>query len=146
MPIKIPPAPTGTPFGSYTWADWYFKVREMLNNADFDHNSLLNLQGGSLTERYHLTQAEYERARNAMSIKRIIRANMYIDGSNTFTTYTISPAISDLQKAQLFFLGCKSDNSIGDIMIELTDATTITASKTTTSGNSTVSFELVEYN
>lgn len=27
----LPPAPVGTPFGSYAWADWYRKVRDQIN-------------------------------------------------------------------------------------------------------------------
>lgn len=29
----LPPAPIGTPFGSYSWEDWYRKVRDSINNA-----------------------------------------------------------------------------------------------------------------
>ena len=29
----LPPAPIGSPFGSYTWNDWYQKVRTQINNA-----------------------------------------------------------------------------------------------------------------
>lgn len=27
----LPPAPVGSPFGSYSWADWYQKVRTVIN-------------------------------------------------------------------------------------------------------------------
>lgn len=56
----IPPAPVGTPFGSFTWADWYQKLRNALNDIVTDHNDLTNIQGGNSTERYHLTNAEYQ--------------------------------------------------------------------------------------
>lgn len=29
----LPPAPVSSPFGSYTWADWYRKVRDSINAA-----------------------------------------------------------------------------------------------------------------
>lgn len=29
----LPPAPVGAPFGSYTWSDWYKKVRDQINAA-----------------------------------------------------------------------------------------------------------------
>lgn len=29
----LPPAPVGAPLTSYTWADWYRKVRDQINNA-----------------------------------------------------------------------------------------------------------------
>jgi SPRY domain len=57
--MNLPPAPVGTPFGSFTWADWYEKVRRILNEGLLNHNDLQNIQGGNATERYHLTQAEY---------------------------------------------------------------------------------------
>lgn len=33
MANLIPPAPVDAPFGSYNWQDWYFKVRNAINNA-----------------------------------------------------------------------------------------------------------------
>jgi len=56
--MQIPPAPVGTPFGSYVWADWYYKITYLLNNSKFDHNSLDNLQGGTTGQYYHLTSAQ----------------------------------------------------------------------------------------
>jgi len=29
----LPPAPVGSPFGSYAWSDWYQKVRTVINEA-----------------------------------------------------------------------------------------------------------------
>lgn len=59
--MQLPPAPVGTPFGSYTWADWYEKIRFIVSNTDFNHNDLKNIQGGNSTERYHLTLPEYSK-------------------------------------------------------------------------------------
>jgi len=75
---QLPPPPTRAPDGSFAWVDWYNKLRDFVSNAgniawtsiDFtgsnisniqvrDHNLLTNIQGGSLTERYHLTLAQY---------------------------------------------------------------------------------------
>lgn len=75
----IPPSPVGSPFGSFTWADWYEKVRRAINASstlawsqitDFTgsnltsiltrlHKDLQGLQGGTTNEYYHLTNAEY---------------------------------------------------------------------------------------
>ena len=63
--MKIPPAPVRTPFGSYTWADWYSKVTYLLNNSLLDHNGLQGLQGGGTSERYHLTSSEYAAVQNS---------------------------------------------------------------------------------
>jgi len=40
----IPPAPLGAPFTSYTWADWYEKVRREINNA-----SSIDLSSATIT-------------------------------------------------------------------------------------------------
>ena len=65
--MKIPPAPAGTPFGSYAWADWYYKIAYLISNTDFSHNDLKNLQGGSTSERYHLTQSQHTAILNAVA-------------------------------------------------------------------------------
>lgn len=74
----IPPAPVDAPFGSYNWQDWYFKVRNAINQgADVqwsqivnftgsnltqiqtrNHNDLQNIQGGAPADYYHLTLAQ----------------------------------------------------------------------------------------
>lgn len=33
MPEILPPAPISSPFGSYSWSDWYRKVRDQINSA-----------------------------------------------------------------------------------------------------------------
>jgi hypothetical protein len=75
----IPPAPVGGQFGSYTWQDWYEKVRTAINESSSiawsqitnftgstlsaietrPHNVLQSMQGGNGTDEfYHLTAAE----------------------------------------------------------------------------------------
>lgn len=39
----IPPSPVGSPFGSYTWSDWYEKVRRAINDA-----TSIDLAGGTV--------------------------------------------------------------------------------------------------
>lgn len=78
MPIKLPPAPSGSPPGSSFWNDWYEKLRTLINSGtisqlwssiDFSgsnitdiatraHNNLQSFQGGTAGEYYHLTQAQ----------------------------------------------------------------------------------------
>lgn len=56
----LPPAPVGSPFGSYTWADWYQKVRTVINaGASINHNTLTGLQGGGGGDFYHLSASQY---------------------------------------------------------------------------------------
>lgn len=42
------------------WSDWYEKLRNIINNigSNVNHNDLQNIQGGSSSERYHLTSAQ----------------------------------------------------------------------------------------
>lgn len=54
---KLPPQPVGVPFGHSFWNDWIEKLRKVVNNPG-NHNDLANIQGGSTTERYHLTSAQ----------------------------------------------------------------------------------------
>ena len=44
---------------SFEWVDWYTKLRDVIDTSALDHQALLNLQGGSATERYHLTAAQH---------------------------------------------------------------------------------------
>ena len=147
--MQLPPAPVGTPFGSYTWADWYQKIRFIINDGQINHNDLQNLQGGTSTERYHLTAAQVALIGPTMTIKKITRSVITITAGNTSNTFTISPALADLQKAELRFNGCSSSTgSVNDTMtyVFLTNTTTITAVRAGTGGTSSVSFELIEYN
>ncbi len=57
--MALPPQPVGVPPGHSYWNDWYEKLRDLVNGAITDHNTLNNIQGGSSTERYHLTNAQH---------------------------------------------------------------------------------------
>ena len=162
----LPPVPVNSPFGSYSWLDWYQKVRTEINNAgtiewsniDFtgsditdivtrNHNNLSSIQGGTAGEYYHLTAAEYANVANAMSINRIVRGTISIASGSNSNTYTISPAVSSLQKVELRFLGVDTNgNSANCPYIELTNTTTITATRSTNGNVVVVSFEFTEYN
>lgn len=52
---KLPPTPTGVPPGHSFWNDWYERLRDIVNATLVNHNDLQSIQGGSPTERYHLT-------------------------------------------------------------------------------------------
>lgn len=58
----LPPIPWDRPQTSFEWVDWYTKLRDLIDNSALDHNSLLNLQGGTTGEYYHLTSAQYTEA------------------------------------------------------------------------------------
>ena len=77
MAILIPPPPNGG--DESTQQDWFVRIRNAINKLGTsitwaildktgsnltdivtrNHNNLQNIQGGSSTERYHLTAAEY---------------------------------------------------------------------------------------
>ncbi len=80
---KLPPIPVGVPPGHSYWNDWYEKLRNLINNALPNHNDLLNIQGGSATERYHLTAAQHSE----------ITANNwnYVQLTSDFTTNSTTP-------------------------------------------------------
>ena len=59
----LPPAPIGAPFASYTWDDWYRKVRDAINNAtEVDWNIVINkpttLAGYGITNGVSITGTE----------------------------------------------------------------------------------------
>lgn len=46
----IPPIPVDAPFGSTNWTDWYFKVRNAINNAQsISWSQITNFTGSNLT-------------------------------------------------------------------------------------------------
>ena len=56
----IPPQPVGHVPGSAFWNDWIEKLRTLVNGIStggLNHNDLANVQGGSISERYHLSAA-----------------------------------------------------------------------------------------
>lgn len=55
---KLPPTPVGVPPGHSFWNDWYERLRNIVNSTLVNHNDLQSIQGGSPTERYHLTAAQ----------------------------------------------------------------------------------------
>lgn len=78
MPLfKLPPPPITEKADSPAYRDWFYKIQQFLGNVgnilftalDFtgsnltsiatrNHNDLQNIQGGTTTERYHLTSAQ----------------------------------------------------------------------------------------
>ena len=75
----LPPAPVRDPWGSYTWEEWFRRLRDratasltsvtwtgidftgssLTNILDRDHNDLTTIQGGTSAEYYHLTSAQH---------------------------------------------------------------------------------------
>jgi hypothetical protein len=79
MPTTLPPPPINDKPGSFTWLEWYRKLRDYISTsgsvpwyiinfagsnitdiATRAHNSLQSLQGGTSGEMYHLTDAKYD--------------------------------------------------------------------------------------
>jgi vancomycin permeability regulator SanA len=86
----LPPAPIDMPFTSSNWTDWYEKVRRIINQDSIPHNNLTGLQGGSSTERYHITAAEAASIASIASIDETIDDrvnNLLVAGANITLTY-----------------------------------------------------------
>lgn len=65
MPL-IPPQPVGVTPGHSFWNDWIEKIRSMVNTiAITNHNDIGGLQGGTSTQRYHVTAAQANSSENA---------------------------------------------------------------------------------
>jgi hypothetical protein len=62
---------------SFEWVDWYTKLRDVIDTSALDHQALLNLQGGSATERYHLTVAQLALVTGAEQLVNKNAANGY---------------------------------------------------------------------
>ena len=149
--MKLPPAPVGTPFGSYTWADWYQKIRFIINDSQIDHNSLQNIQGGSTTERYHLTAAQVAAIGTSMQIKQIVRGVITIGAGATLANYTLGTPVN-MSKTLLSFNGWSGFLFAGTFpagdcpYVKLTSTTNVQAFRQNNPAYSCdVAFELVEY-
>lgn len=83
-----------------------------------------------------------------MKINRIIRSTITLSGA-TSGTYTISPALTNLNKCELRFLGVSNTSTTtapeSNVRIELTNTTTVTANKGSAGNTAIVSFEITEY-
>lgn len=87
---KLPPLPVGVAPGSGYWNDWYEKLRTLINSliGGIPHNDLTGIQGGSTTERYHLTAAEYATATAPEWTYVQLVADTPVTGSTTIFSFT----------------------------------------------------------
>lgn len=86
----LPPAPVGSPFGSYAWSDWYQKVRTVINSgSNINHNVLAGLEGGGSGHFYHLTAAQLA------GLNSLIAGSatdwVYLKVTSDFTTSSTTP-------------------------------------------------------
>lgn len=98
----LPPPPIEEPAGSFTWVDWYNKLRNLINGvnniawASVDksgsnlsdlqtrqHNSLQSIQGGASNDWFHLTSAQATEATNARSSRGVDTTDYIIVDSTT---------------------------------------------------------------
>jgi len=84
--LLIPPPPKSD--NKDVKFDWFLRVRNGLNSlASAEHNTLQAVQGGSATEKYHLTESKYNAIQSGISAT-ITTAKLTpggVDGSMTFT-------------------------------------------------------------
>lgn len=70
----IPPQPAGSVPGEGFWNDWIEKIRKIVNDLQqglIPHNDLQGIQGGSASERYHVTSAQATEAAAARSTRGV---------------------------------------------------------------------------
>lgn len=77
MARTLPPIPYDRPQASYEWVQFFTELREIIDQSALDHNSLLNLQGGTSGEYNHLSNAELAKAQNAQVVSEKNSANGY---------------------------------------------------------------------
>ena len=62
MANPLPPMPSDPIGENYKWREWFNVVRNSIvgvaGSSPITHNSLTSIQGGTSTERYHLTQTQ----------------------------------------------------------------------------------------
>jgi hypothetical protein len=148
MANKLPPLPVGVAPGSGYWNDWYEKLRTLVNSIidGLAHNSLTGIQGGSASERYHLTAAEYATATSPEWTYIPITTDTNISSPSTIFSFT--PAASTLYEVegQLWLTSASaskgpqpgvawnSGNDGGVAFIETTESTTTTKIANLTNG------------
>lgn len=90
----LPPAPINSPMSSYAWTDWYVRLVAFINTQNNIawtsinkagskltdialrlHNDLQTIQGGTSTERFHLTSAQHTEATSARSTRGVDTAD-----------------------------------------------------------------------
>jgi len=90
---------------------------------------------------FKLTVVEFDDA----TITGVQRGTIYLPAATGSNTATITAV--DLTKSVLFLLGMNASGSWNDMAchIQLTDSTTVTATRQVTNGNTTVGFEVLEF-
>lgn len=101
MSQLIPPQPVGVVPGSSFWNDWIEKIRFVVNNLSagaINHNDLQNIQGGSATERYHLTNSQQSSLTGAgdstLHYHSADRARANHTGTQTMATISDLPTLA----------------------------------------------------
>ena len=125
---KIPPQPVGVPFGHSFWNDWIEKLRNQVNNPG-DHNDLQNIQGGSTTERYHLSAAQYN------NLGKLVSGTSFTTGQVNVVTGGVTLNTSDMDTDRVFYL---YNNSAGSITLTQGSGVTLRLGGSATTGNRTV--------
>lgn len=121
----IPPAPVNDPPNSYGWIDWYIKLVKFVNSqsnilwanvnkaganiTDIPtrlHNDLQTIQGGSASERYHLTLTQYNNLTTGPIPTSLLGtgtadSTTFLRGDNTWATPSGGGGVSDGDKGDI---------------------------------------------
>lgn len=143
--LNIPPAPIRDPITSPVWTRWFQSLQSLLTNAQGlipwlsvskegsqlseiesrPHNDLQTIQGGTSSQYYHLTQAEYS---------EIQRQDNVIEKSVSYQILTTDKTIIVTASGTIQTLPAASASLIGK-EFEIVFATTGTCVVSTTGGN-----------
>lgn len=116
---QLPPPPINSPQGSYAWLDYQVKLSKYLagsvatwasldktgsNLSDIvtrNHNVLQGMQGGTLSEYYHLTSAQYNKVVNETATTQATSDNStkvattaYVQNQGYMTTTAATTALA----------------------------------------------------
>lgn len=90
MSLKLPPIPNEPIGESPLWRNWFQRLGTMIStpSTGVNHNDLGNIQGGTSSERYHLTAAQVAKVDALTST-----TGSGSTGGTSTTTTTMSPDV-----------------------------------------------------
>ena len=94
MAYNLPPPPNpDADINDYSWRDWFRQLRDFIGNVVQDHQKLNNLQGGNVSERYHLSREQYVNLNKKQIEIQVAGVNQTVF---TLTSISYSPGTNSL--------------------------------------------------
>lgn len=80
MPKLSPPPFQVTDMSDYVWVEWFNQLRQVATTVITSHNGLTGIQGGTTSERYHLTSSQYTEATTYLPYERSYQKVVPVSG------------------------------------------------------------------